>query len=133
MCQGTGVKHSFLCPNNTIFNQHLLVCDWYNRVHCDDSMLRNSMSAYSRNSNLNIHPHHRNNKAGNNPQWRSTEPQARSNNYDSFKKKKGKHRKWQEQQTIFDSTQRGLNSNMANNNYAQRNVDARKTMSLTQV
>lgn len=36
MCHGNGVKHSFLCPNTTIFNQRLLVCDYYSKVHCED-------------------------------------------------------------------------------------------------
>lgn len=35
MCHGDGVKHSFLCPNTTIFNQRLLVCDWHSKVLCE--------------------------------------------------------------------------------------------------
>ncbi|KFM78006.1 hypothetical protein X975_23363, partial [Stegodyphus mimosarum] len=39
MCQATGEKHSFLCPNTTVFNQKLLVCDWYSKVKCEKSEL----------------------------------------------------------------------------------------------
>lgn len=37
MCHGIGAKHSFLCPNTTIFNQRLLVCDWHSKVLCESS------------------------------------------------------------------------------------------------
>jgi len=33
MCQGTR-KHSFLCPNGTIFNQKAGICDWWYNVDC---------------------------------------------------------------------------------------------------
>ncbi|XP_074593682.1 uncharacterized protein LOC141849314 [Brevipalpus obovatus] len=34
MCQGIS-KHSFLCPNGTIFNQRSGICDWWYNVDCD--------------------------------------------------------------------------------------------------
>lgn len=33
MCQGLR-KHSFLCPNGTIFNQKAGICDWWYNVDC---------------------------------------------------------------------------------------------------
>ncbi|GIY34254.1 chitin-binding type-2 domain-containing protein [Caerostris extrusa] len=30
-------KHSFLCPNGTIFRQELFICDWWYNVRCEDS------------------------------------------------------------------------------------------------
>ncbi|KAG8192729.1 hypothetical protein JTE90_009752 [Oedothorax gibbosus] len=47
MCQDNGNKHSFLCPNNTLFNQLLLVCDWHNKVNCE-----NAESHYSINERI---------------------------------------------------------------------------------
>ncbi|GFT75250.1 uncharacterized protein NPIL_58831 [Nephila pilipes] len=89
MCQGRGVKHSFLCPNNTIFNQHLLVCDWYNRVNCEGSVSRQRINdhIYNENSNLN---NIRNNLPTHNEYENHQRPwveqQARSNiNYDNFR------------------------------------------------
>ncbi|XP_015793890.1 uncharacterized protein LOC107370410 [Tetranychus urticae] len=38
MCQGHR-KHSFLCPNGTIFNQKSGVCDWWYNVDCVESPL----------------------------------------------------------------------------------------------
>lgn len=35
MCQGHR-KHSFLCPNGTIFNQKSGVCDWWYNVDCEE-------------------------------------------------------------------------------------------------
>ncbi|KAF7494906.1 hypothetical protein SSS_09006 [Sarcoptes scabiei] len=32
-----GGKHSFLCPNGTIFSQEYLICDWWYNVKCDES------------------------------------------------------------------------------------------------
>lgn len=32
-----GRKDSFLCPNGTIFNQKVFVCDWWHNVQCDES------------------------------------------------------------------------------------------------
>ncbi|GFT27012.1 uncharacterized protein TNCV_4675421 [Trichonephila clavipes] len=88
MCQGRGVKHSFLCPNNTIFNQHLLVCDWYNRVSCEGSASQHRTNDFIYNQNSN------NNNVRNdlhtpseyeNHQWQWAEQQARSNNYGNFR------------------------------------------------
>jgi hypothetical protein len=31
------LKNSFLCPNESIFNQELLTCDWWNNVDCSVS------------------------------------------------------------------------------------------------
>ncbi|KAF8764322.1 U-scoloptoxin(01)-Er1a like protein [Argiope bruennichi] len=87
MCQGRGAKHSFLCPNNTIFNQQLLVCDWHNRVNCDGSTARSRVNdhLYSRNANSDsIKKSH--NDAGR--QWKWATQQARTNNYGSFKRRK---------------------------------------------
>ncbi|XP_071034946.1 uncharacterized protein [Parasteatoda tepidariorum] len=36
MCHGSGSKHSFLCPNGTLFSQYLMVCDWHSRVQCEN-------------------------------------------------------------------------------------------------
>jgi len=33
MCQGSR-KHSFMCPNGTIFNEKSRVCDWWYNVDC---------------------------------------------------------------------------------------------------
>ncbi|CAL1298196.1 unnamed protein product, partial [Larinioides sclopetarius] len=30
-------KHSFLCPNGTVFRQELFICDWWYNVRCEDS------------------------------------------------------------------------------------------------
>ncbi len=30
-------KHTFLCPNGTIFSQEYLICDWWYNVKCEDS------------------------------------------------------------------------------------------------
>ncbi|KAJ6215572.1 hypothetical protein RDWZM_010072 [Blomia tropicalis] len=32
-----GAKHSFLCPNGTIFSQEYLICDWWYNVKCEES------------------------------------------------------------------------------------------------
>ncbi|KAI1301587.1 hypothetical protein HDE_02777 [Halotydeus destructor] len=32
-----GRKHSFLCPNGTIFSQEYLICDWWYNVDCSES------------------------------------------------------------------------------------------------
>lgn len=43
MCTGVpnlGARHSFLCPNGTIFNERRGVCDWWYNVDCfEDSLL----------------------------------------------------------------------------------------------
>lgn len=39
MCTGVpnlGVRHSFLCPNGTIFNERRGVCDWWYNVECSE-------------------------------------------------------------------------------------------------
>ncbi|XP_064472993.1 uncharacterized protein LOC135387793 [Ornithodoros turicata] len=39
MCTGVpnlGARHSFLCPNGTIFNERRGVCDWWYNVDCND-------------------------------------------------------------------------------------------------
>ncbi|XP_068234370.1 uncharacterized protein [Palaemon carinicauda] len=33
-CQGDYRQNAFLCPNGTLFNQRLLVCDWWFNVEC---------------------------------------------------------------------------------------------------
>lgn len=37
VCQTGGQQNSFLCPNGTIFNQKVFVCDWWHNVQCTDS------------------------------------------------------------------------------------------------
>lgn len=32
-----GRRHSFICPNGTIFSQEYLICDWWFNVRCSDS------------------------------------------------------------------------------------------------
>lgn len=34
VCHG-GLQYSFLCPNSTVFNQQVFVCDWWYNVECD--------------------------------------------------------------------------------------------------
>ncbi|CAG2102959.1 unnamed protein product [Medioppia subpectinata] len=38
ICQTGGRKNSFLCPNGTMFNQQVFVCDWWHNVQCGDSV-----------------------------------------------------------------------------------------------
>ncbi|KAF8776911.1 uncharacterized protein LOC129975919 [Argiope bruennichi] len=38
-CDTERQKHSFLCPNGTVFNQELFICDWWYNVKCEDSPL----------------------------------------------------------------------------------------------
>ncbi|GFT53756.1 chitin-binding type-2 domain-containing protein [Nephila pilipes] len=44
-------KHSFLCPNGTVFRQELFICDWWYNVKCDDSP-----EHFPLNGGLYIHP-----------------------------------------------------------------------------
>ncbi|GFT41602.1 chitin-binding type-2 domain-containing protein [Trichonephila clavipes] len=44
-------KHSFLCPNGTVFRQELFICDWWYNVKCDDSP-----EHFQLNDGLYIHP-----------------------------------------------------------------------------
>ncbi|KAK4325808.1 hypothetical protein Pmani_003588 [Petrolisthes manimaculis] len=37
ICEANSRRHSFLCPNGTIFSQHLLTCDWWHNVHCSSA------------------------------------------------------------------------------------------------
>lgn len=46
-CIHSGSKFSFLCPNGTVFNQDLRVCDWFYNVDCDQAE-----SQYSNNEEL---------------------------------------------------------------------------------
>jgi len=46
-CLPTGQMYSFLCPNQTMFNQNHRVCDWWYNVKCDQSA-----SLYSINDDL---------------------------------------------------------------------------------
>merc|ERR1719350_2274477 len=34
VCGAAEAKHSFLCPNGTIFNQAYFICDWWFNVDC---------------------------------------------------------------------------------------------------
>ncbi|KAF6204083.1 hypothetical protein GE061_002423 [Apolygus lucorum] len=36
-CTPTGAMYSFLCPNGTVFNQAVRVCDWWFNVDCPDA------------------------------------------------------------------------------------------------
>lgn len=47
MCLGTGF--AFLCPNGTLFNQQVFVCDWYRHVDCSASA-----NFYAKNDELNM-------------------------------------------------------------------------------
>lgn len=42
----TGVGFSFLCPNGTLFNQKVMVCDWYYNVQCLNSDLYYDVNNY---------------------------------------------------------------------------------------
>lgn len=37
-CQPDGRQDAFLCPNGTVFNQKVRVCDWWYNVHCPSSV-----------------------------------------------------------------------------------------------
>lgn len=47
VCQTDGRKNDFLCPIGTIFNQELLVCDWWQNFRCTDTA-----NYYTANANL---------------------------------------------------------------------------------
>uniref|UniRef100_A0A1A9VN25 Chitin-binding type-2 domain-containing protein n=1 Tax=Glossina austeni TaxID=7395 RepID=A0A1A9VN25_GLOAU len=36
-CLHSGHQYSFLCPNGTVFNQAVRVCDWWSNVNCPGS------------------------------------------------------------------------------------------------
>ena len=36
-CGARSRRHSFLCPNGTIFSQEYLICDWWYNVQCTES------------------------------------------------------------------------------------------------
>jgi hypothetical protein len=36
-CLPGGQRYSFLCPNQTMFNQNYRVCDWWYNVKCSES------------------------------------------------------------------------------------------------
>ncbi|XP_032598609.2 uncharacterized protein LOC6558722 [Drosophila grimshawi] len=36
-CLHSGHQYSFLCPNGTVFNQAVRVCDWWSNVNCESS------------------------------------------------------------------------------------------------
>ena len=37
-CDQDGTKHSFLCPNGTIFSQVTFICDWWFNVDCNTAV-----------------------------------------------------------------------------------------------
>ncbi|BES97598.1 Chitin Hypothetical protein Peritrophin-A domain [Nesidiocoris tenuis] len=39
-CLPSGAMYSFLCPNGTVFNQAVRVCDWWFNVDCPSSASR---------------------------------------------------------------------------------------------
>lgn len=43
------IGFAFLCPNGTLFNQKVFVCDWYTNVDCDGSE-----NYYMKNKDLNV-------------------------------------------------------------------------------
>ncbi|KAM8711018.1 hypothetical protein ACLKA7_017619 [Drosophila subpalustris] len=47
-CLHSGHQYSFLCPNGTVFNQAVRVCDWWSNVNCDSSeqLYRNNEELY---------------------------------------------------------------------------------------
>ncbi|OTF77501.1 hypothetical protein BLA29_005068, partial [Euroglyphus maynei] len=57
-----GGKHSFLCPNGTIFSQEYLICDWWYNVKCDESPrfypLNRDVYASGLNLDINHNNHH---------------------------------------------------------------------------
>lgn len=46
MCEADGRQHSFLCPNGTVFSQHLLTCDWWYNVECGGEGYSQLISIY---------------------------------------------------------------------------------------
>ncbi|KAG5678667.1 hypothetical protein PVAND_008320 [Polypedilum vanderplanki] len=36
-CVHSGHQYSFLCPNGTVFNQAVRVCDWFFNVNCEQA------------------------------------------------------------------------------------------------
>ncbi|GFR11357.1 uncharacterized protein TNCT_602891 [Trichonephila clavata] len=131
MCQGRGVKHSFLCPNNTIFNQHLLVCDWYNRVSCEGSEPQHRISdfIYNQNSNLNnVRNDLHTPSEYENHQWQWAEQQARSNNYGNFRtaNTQGRDNKktLNKPHVVILDTPRNYRYE---NNHAQRNINNQRS------
>lgn len=38
ICGVGGAKHSFLCPEGSVFNQQYLVCDWWYRAACGETL-----------------------------------------------------------------------------------------------
>lgn len=43
ICGVGGAKHSFLCPEGSVFNQLYLVCDWWYRVSCGETLFGHSI------------------------------------------------------------------------------------------
>lgn len=48
--KGRGGRHTFLCPNGTLFSQELLTCDWWYNVECSASKLYLSNEGVDNNS-----------------------------------------------------------------------------------
>lgn len=46
ICGVGGAKHSFLCPEGSVFNQQYLVCDWWYRAPCGEESLFRHSSEY---------------------------------------------------------------------------------------
>ncbi|KAH9501561.1 hypothetical protein DERF_012402 [Dermatophagoides farinae] len=76
-----GGKHSFLCPNGTIFSQEYLICNWWYNVKCDESprFYPLNRDVYASGLNLCInganHNHHNNNNDHQQQQNRDQQPQ----------------------------------------------------------
>lgn len=54
ICGVGGAKHSFLCPEGSVFNQQYLVCDWWYRAPrrverraCSDTVLSTTSKTFS--------------------------------------------------------------------------------------
>lgn len=104
MCHGTGVKHSFLCPNTTIFNQRLLVCDWHSKVNCDVAE-----SFYDVNDR--IYEYQSDEKSDQKPQnkkhWNTLKPKKNTDNkYLRYKEEKYNPNKYQSKPAVhFENTE----------------------------
>lgn len=70
ICLESGQKISFLCPNGSIFNQKVSVCDWWYDADCSESqdivdftndIQRNQIYHDNSNENNNININHNNN------------------------------------------------------------------------
>ncbi|KAH7644594.1 hypothetical protein HUG17_0132 [Dermatophagoides farinae] len=108
-----GGKHSFLCPNGTIFSQEYLICDWWYNVKCDESprFYPLNRDVYASGLNLGInganHNHHNNNNDHQQQQNRDQQPQPSMINSRkiSIATTNEQQQQQQQQQKIHDNDQ----------------------------